>query len=253
MAIIEPNVWRAERSSLRSLKKSELLARLIVTEIAERGLVPGDVLPAEAVMLEHYGVGRATLREALRLLETQGLVRVRPGPGGGPVVGIADPANLGRTASLFFSFNGSTYGELGQAMLFVDPWLAELAATQPDRERVRMVMGSFVVDQHVHEPHPERSMHYRDFHQAIRQLSDNKVLKLWGEVIGVLFGNHIVREIDFTSMHDEVSTSHTEIAGTILNGEATRARELMLTHTQDILDFCAKANPGFMHRKITWR
>ena len=36
-------------------------------------------------MLAEYGVGRASLREALRMLEIYGIIRVKPGPGGGPV------------------------------------------------------------------------------------------------------------------------------------------------------------------------
>src|SRR6516165_7115435 len=68
---------------LRNVKRSEMLAQEIVEEIIAKGLNPGDLLPPEAEMLSHYGVGRASLREALRLLESQGLVTLKPGPGGG--------------------------------------------------------------------------------------------------------------------------------------------------------------------------
>ena len=44
-------------------------------------LQPGSLLPSEAVMLKEYGVGRASLREALRVLEVNGLITVKPGPG----------------------------------------------------------------------------------------------------------------------------------------------------------------------------
>ena len=62
-----------------------------------QGLGSGDRLPLEAAMVEQYGVSRASLREALRLLEVQGLIRLKPGPGGGPVVGAVEAANLART------------------------------------------------------------------------------------------------------------------------------------------------------------
>src|SRR6478736_6338216 len=62
---------------MRQLKTSESVAR----DIVEQGLVTGDSLPSEAVMLEEHGVSRESLREALRLLEVQGLLSIRRGPG----------------------------------------------------------------------------------------------------------------------------------------------------------------------------
>jgi GntR family transcriptional repressor for pyruvate dehydrogenase complex len=68
----------------RSRKLAEIVAHELVAEIAKQGLTPGRVLPPEADMVRSFGVGRATIREALRLLEVQGLIAMRPGPGGGP-------------------------------------------------------------------------------------------------------------------------------------------------------------------------
>ena len=56
------------RRSRRVMKTSELVARDIILDISEGGLKAGDALPPEASMLNHYEVGRASLREALRLL-----------------------------------------------------------------------------------------------------------------------------------------------------------------------------------------
>ena len=97
---------------LRPLKTSETVARDIVHSVVAGGLGQGDSLPSEARMLEQYGVSRESLREGLRLLEAQGLITLRRGPGGGPVVGAVDPANLGRASTLYYHLVGATYGEL---------------------------------------------------------------------------------------------------------------------------------------------
>ena len=62
------------------------IARKLVSEIRRRRLRPGTKLDAEHRMIEDLGVARATVREALRFLELQGALRIKAGPGGGPVV-----------------------------------------------------------------------------------------------------------------------------------------------------------------------
>ena len=101
-------------------------------DIVTAGLQTGDGLPPEAAMLEHYKVSRESLREGLRLLEVQGLISIRRGPGGGPMVGTVDPANLGRVSTLFYHLAGATYRELFEAWVLAESMLAERAARNPD-------------------------------------------------------------------------------------------------------------------------
>ena len=96
-------------------------------------------------MLETYAVGRASLREALRTLEVQGLIWIKPGPGGGPVVEDPTGVNVGRLLSLQFNRGGVTYRDVLAARAVVDPPLArEAAATRSEasvdvlRDIVRM-------------------------------------------------------------------------------------------------------------------
>ncbi len=135
---------RTTAAVLRPLKASESVARDIVDDIVVQRLGERDNLPSEAAMLTHYGVSRETLREALRLLEVQGLISIRRGPGGGPIVGAVDPANLGRMSTLFYHLAGATYGELFEAWVRSEPIIADLAAVNPDREAVRAAMAPYL-------------------------------------------------------------------------------------------------------------
>ena len=97
------------------VKTSEAVARRIVGDIVTGRLRPGDRLAGEAVMIEHYGVSRESFREGLRLLEAQGMLTMKRGPGGGPIIHSVDPANLGRISTLYFHLAGGTYRELIEA------------------------------------------------------------------------------------------------------------------------------------------
>ena len=58
----------------RPPKAAMLVAQRIVRDIMRSGMSPGDLLPPERIMIETYETGRGTLREALRLLEFQGVI-----------------------------------------------------------------------------------------------------------------------------------------------------------------------------------
>jgi len=78
----------------RQPKTSERIARDIASHIVDNKLAPGTMLPTEREMIESMGVGRTTLREALRLLETRGVLTIKSGPRGGPVVRRPRPSDL---------------------------------------------------------------------------------------------------------------------------------------------------------------
>ena len=74
-------------------KAAEQLADEILDYIVDHALAPGTRLAPERQMLVDTGRARGTLREALRLLESRGVVEVRQGAAGGPFVRKPQPAD----------------------------------------------------------------------------------------------------------------------------------------------------------------
>ena len=102
----------------------------IQREVVERNLQPGDVLGSEAVMLARFGVGRASLREALRILENHGVIRIKPGPGGGPVVNEVTSDDWGRAMTIHLHSAQATFRDLLEARVIMEPVVARLAASR---------------------------------------------------------------------------------------------------------------------------
>src|SRR5580698_10367642 len=90
----------------RTTKVAEAVAREIVQDVAQNQLPPGTRLRSESQALAHYRVSRGSMREALRMLEDLGLVTIRPGPFGGPVVSQITPRNYARTSTFYFHVLG---------------------------------------------------------------------------------------------------------------------------------------------------
>ena len=131
----------------RRHKAAEVLARRILDDAAEEGLQPGDQLIPEAQMIRLYGAGRASIREALRILETHGVVSIRPGRGGGPVLQSLRAREVASTFRLFFQQRQATFADVLEARLEIEPPLARMAATRcsPEgRERVLTLLRSYL-------------------------------------------------------------------------------------------------------------
>ena len=245
---------RTSGASMRPLKASESVARDIVDDIVVSAMVEGDGLPAESAMLQQYGVSRETLREALRLLEVQGLISIRRGPGGGPVVGALDPANLGRVSTLYYHLAGATYAELFEAWVLCEPIIAELAAANPDRALVRAVMTPYI-DDHGPEDEPlvQFVVRHTEFHTIVGSLARNKVLQLSLMSIGEIVTHHVINNADPRDARNTIEHDHHAIAQAIVGGHRAKARRLMQQHIQSITDLYQATLREQMDDYIGWR
>jgi GntR family transcriptional regulator, transcriptional repressor for pyruvate dehydrogenase complex len=253
---VAPDRWSATPGARgdRRLKTSEHIAMSIVSEIVSAGLRPGDRLPPESEMLQHYGVSRESMREGLRLLETQGLISIKRGPGGGPIVGYSDPRNLGRTCALHFHFAEATYEELLQAWEMAEPLLAELAARNADRNAVREVMGRWTTGAEPVAIEPaEFAAVSSGFHDDVAGLAANRVLSLVLPAFTCIVSDYIVSTFDTVVLHEEISHDHRMIAKAIMAGRPHAAQRLSAAHVHHITDFYRKQFPARLADLVEWR
>src|SRR3954447_5578905 len=82
----------ANYQPLERRKVYEQIAEQLLGQIGSRALKPGDALPSERELTESFGVGRSSIREALRMLESQGVIVAANG-GAFVVAGAANPLN----------------------------------------------------------------------------------------------------------------------------------------------------------------
>jgi DNA-binding FadR family transcriptional regulator len=205
-------------------------------------------------MLEHYGVSRESLREGLRLLEVQGLISLRRGPGGGPVVGTVDPANMGRVSTLFFYMAGATYAELFEAWVIGEAVLAEMAASNPNAKAREAAMAPYLHDDASHGPDAlEQFLHkHTAFHGVMASLANNRVLELSMRMYGQIVSHHLAIVNDPRDIGEQIAHDHAVIAQAITSGHHKQAKHLMIDHIRAVEKFGRERMGDKINDFIEW-
>jgi GntR family transcriptional regulator, transcriptional repressor for pyruvate dehydrogenase complex len=234
----------------RGAKVAEALAQEIVHEIVSRKLPPGTLLSSEAQMLEDYGVGRGSLREALRILEVHGLITMKPGRNGGPMVIEVRTRDFGRMSTLFFHLGGVTFRELMEARLVMEPIMARMAAERRGQELVGKVA----------DPEQTRveddETYYRatnDFHKGVATMSGNSVLNLMSASLEDIFRDQVSGILSPPDERRDVLAVHAAIADAIAKGKADKAEKLMVEHMQQYADWVQTRHPHLLDEVVDWR
>lgn len=116
------------RTAVRSPKTAELVAGTLRRMVVDGQLKDGDFLPNEAELMAHFGVSRPTLREAVRVLESERLVEVRRGSRTGARVRVPGPEIVARPAGLLLELSGATIADVMVARSGLEPIAARLLA-----------------------------------------------------------------------------------------------------------------------------
>src|SRR4051812_34937816 len=150
----------------------------IKQEIFRRALQPGDRLPHERALAEQYGIGRSAVREALRVLEIQGLVLVKHGYRGG--VFVAEPGASSLLSALDASLRLDHVGvdELYAARRLIEPMLARMAADRDAAALASLLRANVdAAEASLAEGHSAFALNM-EFHAILAQAAGNRVVTL---------------------------------------------------------------------------
>lgn len=237
----------------RAEKVSEVVARSIVQDIAARGLPPGSMLPPETAMLERYQVGRASLREGLRILEIQGLITIKPGPGGGPVVASASAEDFGRMTTLHYQAVGATFRDLIEARLVIEPLMARLAAEERNPELLASLKEASGRTKDGLQDSHEYLEGSKDFHTIISASSGNRIIDLVARSLQAVYAARVHGFIFDVDDRERVQADHDAIIRAIEAGNARRAEKLMREHMEEFARVNVERFPGMLDEVVDWR
>jgi GntR family transcriptional repressor for pyruvate dehydrogenase complex len=229
-----------------------LVAQRIVSDINKRGNTVGDRLPPEREMLAEYNIGRGTLRESLRFLELQGVIALKPGPGGGPVVQQPNGSNLATALTLLLQFENAPFRTIAEARSGLEPMMARLAAqrispdTLSDLKLSVDEMGGNIADRDIFLESNKR------FHDIIAHGSGNAMFGyLVNALLGILDGSAI--GIDYPEVRRfAVFKAHTSIYEAIASGDGAASADAMQKHIDEYLAYAERKFADVLDAPIRW-
>jgi GntR family transcriptional repressor for pyruvate dehydrogenase complex len=218
-------------------RKSNLLAESIAEGIMRTGLRAGDRLPTEAEMVEQYGIGRATLREALRLLEAQGVIEIRVGAGGGAFVARPQPQSLARLLSILLRMSDVSLREVLDARRLIEPELAAQAARQRDERQLAALRDCH--EQLVAAPRGSEEWRRlnREFHTLLGEASHNRPLALLWTALSTIADGHEAGVRYTADSIGEAVVAHHKILKAVEAGDADAAARAMTVHLEAAADY----------------
>ena len=228
-------------NQVRQPRLAELVAAKLRERIVSGDLADGDTLPKQEDLGAEFGVSKPTMREAIRVLESEGLIEVQQGRLGGAVVHVPKVENIAVTMALVLETNGVQLPDVGLALQAIEPACVRLCALRADRHavvvpRLQQLQGQALAEVADDERVVALS---REFHEALAALCGNASLTLCAGALERLWTAHegswaeqAAHGSGFPELHTrhEALDEHALIIDRIAAGDADGAVEAALAH-----------------------
>lgn len=226
---------------LQHQRLSDQVKDIIKQAILDGQFKPGDKLPPEDQIAEKFKVSKVTAREALREMETEGLIEKRRGIYGGSYVAEPGSEKMGELVINYYRFGGMTPEELVEFRQMLEPALVALAAERRTEDDLKAMQNNIKeVEESVDKGKPNQPKGIA-FHRLIGNACHNRLISAVMEALVKVF-EEILSKVPM-SLEDargdlEYNKKFYEY---LLHRKKEEARELMLTHFQTLSEIIERS------------
>lgn len=201
-------------------------ADALIAYIVDGGLVQGDRLPNEKELSELLGVGRSTLREAVRILSSRHILEARQGAGVfvSENTGITDDP-LGFT---FIKDKKKLAEDLLAFRMMIEPRVAALAAQNGAPEDIEELSDLADAVERKYESGASHAQEDAAFHAKLAQMSGNVVIP--NLVPTILSAIHLFIDLTDARLKEETISSHRAIVNAVKQRDSIAAQDAMTLH-----------------------
>jgi GntR family transcriptional repressor for pyruvate dehydrogenase complex len=218
------------------------ICRKMVSHLIRGVWSEGEKIPAERELCQTLGVGRASLREALKALEIMGMIETRLGDG----TYVCNRADF-FSRPLLWAIAGSSEAdarELIEARTLIEVELAGLAAERATLEHLRQI-GEQLKNMEKAKKNPQEFVQADvDFHLAIGQAASSRILMNALQLIRNLLQQWILSAVAVKGVPEKACAQHKRVLQAIENRDGAAARKEMRNHLLDMAGFVPKKKRG---------
>lgn len=165
-------------SPITTVRISSIIVDRVRALIREGKLKPGDRLPTERELCSSFGIGRATVRDALRILETIGLIEIRVGSRGGAFVKAPSSLQIGAGLNDMLAAAAISAVEVREARLTFELGLIDLICERITEEDVAVLDDICQRARKAVEEDNYSLNHSLEFHTALARCAHNRALDM---------------------------------------------------------------------------
>jgi GntR family transcriptional repressor for pyruvate dehydrogenase complex len=239
------------------LSRPARVAEEIKDWIVQEHFGAGDRLPSEPELIERFGMAKGTIREAMRILEAQGLVKSRTGPGGGTFVHEVSRERARALLSNYFYFKNLTIGDIYQVRLALEPELASsLAGTLSDEVIAELEANIATYSEPSKSLEEERDQHVASlrFHALLAKNSPNPLLGFVIDFMVQLLSDLTVYRKLYSPPNQELWAKgrdyQVRLVMALREGDAGAARAIMKAHMETAWTLMQAREAEMLHRFI---
>jgi DNA-binding FadR family transcriptional regulator len=232
-------------TAVRVPKAGEMVAAQLRRHIVTGALREGAALPSETALMEQFGVSRPTLREAFRILESEGIIQVRRGAHGGAHVLVPDAAAAGRYAGTLLQYRGTTLADVYEARSHLEAaGVSILTLRRTPAELRRLDKALAEGEALLGDPIGYAEKHDLQFHRLLMELAGNQTMVV---LLDTLFTIIELHNRSFMRSHppDEGSESavravhqaHTRLVELLRREDSEKAVSWWRRHLDQISEF----------------
>jgi GntR family transcriptional regulator, transcriptional repressor for pyruvate dehydrogenase complex len=212
-------------------KASDVLARELRERILSGELAEGTALPAERELVKQTQMSRATVREALRILEVQNLVRVRVGRAGGAFVQRPTGKSMANSVTMLIRGQRIKLADLMETREALEPFCAELAARKHTEEDLAVLHRA---NEDISDPDADLPAFLQanlDWHVGVAMASHNELLIGFMTALShaIYAGTENAAFVD-DNVRTVTARAHRSITAAIRNRDADTAGRRMRRH-----------------------
>ena len=216
---------------VRPVRAYERIVEQVEERVFRGQLRPGERLPSEREMMAQFRVSRSTVREALRVLESSGLVRSRPGDPHGPQILPFSPSTLHNAMARLVRVDEVGLGELVQFRMLLDGWAMRLAARLATNDELAAIDAAMAdMAAALDRGYEEFSKADVAFHDAIARASRSTLIQVCSDVVrGVVLGlieHKIANAEDSRELMARSLRHHEEVLAAVKGRDGDRAARL---------------------------